>query len=80
MRERERERERETVTSLNRSMPVCVCVCVCVRERERERERDDCVTSQQSVQRVRNRLNRGLFANTSSMCLSRDSVPLSGLN
>ncbi len=34
-----------------------MCVCVCVRERERERDR---VTSQRSVQPVRNRLNRGL--------------------
>ncbi len=39
----------------------CVCVCVCVRERERERQT---VTSQRSVQPVRNRLNCGLFANT----------------
>ncbi len=33
-----------------------------MRERERERERET-VTSQQSVQRVRNRLNCGLCAN-----------------
>ncbi len=59
----------------------CVCVCVCVRERERERERER-VTSQWSVQPVRNRLNRGLFANTYELhhCLSRNSVLLSGLN
>ncbi len=46
---------------------VCVCVCVCARARVcvcvRERERET-VTSQRSVQRVRNHLNRGLFANT----------------
>ncbi len=53
------ERERDRVTSqhisyLNRGL--CVCVCVCVWERDR-------VTSQRSVQPVRNRLNRGLFAN-----------------
>ncbi len=47
--------------SFARRVCVCVCararVCVCVRERET-------VTSQLSVQRVRNHLNRGLFANT----------------
>ncbi len=40
---------------------MCVCVCLYLSERERERET---VTSQQSVQRIRNRLNHGLFANT----------------
>ncbi len=53
-RERERERERQGhsgVSYLNRDL------CVCVWERDR-------VTSQRSVQPVRNRLNRGLFANT----------------
>ncbi len=52
---------------------MCVCVCeregdtvtqqrlVCLCERESERET---VTSQRSVQHVRNSLNRGLFANT----------------
>ncbi len=38
---------------------VRVCVCGSERERERERERDG-----HSVQPFRNRLNRGLFANT----------------
>ncbi len=61
------ERERDRVTSqhisyLNRGL--CVCVCVWER-REREREREtDRVTSQRSVQPIRNRLNRCLFANT----------------
>ncbi len=36
-------------------------LCMCVRAREREIET---VTSQRSAQRVRNHLNRGLFANT----------------
>ncbi len=36
---------------------ILIAACVCVRERKRER-----VTSQQSVQPVRNSLNRGLFA------------------
>ncbi len=40
---------------------ILIAACVCVWERERERER---VTPQQSVQPVRNSLNRGLFANT----------------
>ncbi len=45
-------------------------VCVCVRERERERERD-WVTSQRSVQPVRNHLNRGwLQTHTSIVTVS----------
>ncbi len=44
---------------------------------KRERERET-VTSQRSAQRVRNRLNHGLLANTYEHHhgLSRDSVPL----
>ncbi len=74
VRERERERDRVTVES---AILIAACVCVCVCERERDR-----VTSQRSVQPARNRLNRGLFANTYEHhhCLSRDSVPLSGWN
>ncbi len=51
------------IWSFARRVCVCVCVCVCVWERERERETHR-VTSQRSVQPIRNRLNRGLFANT----------------
>ncbi len=53
-----------------------VCVCVCVRERERQRERErererDWVTSQRSVQPVRNHLNRGwLQTHTSIVTVS----------
>ncbi len=46
-----------------RSFAHSVCVCVCVRERERESARER-VTLQQSVQHIRNHLNRGLCANT----------------
>ncbi len=60
VRERERERERGSHHSTS-AILIAACVCVCERERERERDR---VTSQQSVQPIRNRLNRGLFANT----------------
>ncbi len=42
---------------------MCVCVCV-LRERERRERGERGVTSQQSVQRIRNRLKCGLFANT----------------
>ncbi len=46
------------------SLNICYwLLSVCAHERERERERE-MVTSQRSVQRARNRLNRGLFANT----------------
>ncbi len=79
VRERERVTSQH-ISYLNRSVCVCVCylstsailclsrlVCVvCVRSawgEERERERET-VTSQRSVQRVRNSLNRSLFANT----------------
>ncbi len=48
-----------TVQMLSVARCVCVCVCVCVCERERAWERDR-VSSQWSVQPVRNRLNRGL--------------------
>ncbi len=68
VRQREREKERQGhsgVSYLNSNVCVCVCVCVCVWEREREREREsERVTSQRSVETVRNHLNRGLFANT----------------
>ncbi len=47
-------RDRVTVES---AISIAACVCVCERERDR-------VISQQSVQPVRNRLNRCLFANT----------------
>ncbi len=53
-----RERERETGSH---HISYLIVACVCVWEREIERER---VTSQRSVQPVRNRLNPGLFANT----------------
>ncbi len=77
-RARERERERQTGSQWSQLLiAACVCVreyerqghsgvsylnrglCVCVCERERDR-----VISQQSVQPVRNRLKRCLFANT----------------
>ncbi len=48
--------ERETGSHHSTSAILIVaCVCVCVRERERDR-----VTSQRSVQPVKNHLNRGL--------------------
>ncbi len=53
-------RERWSHLSTSASL-IAACVCVCECERERERET---VTSQRSVQRIRNRLNRGLCANT----------------
>ncbi len=64
-RKRERERERETgsqhICYLNHGLCVCVCVCSRVCECVWEREK---VTSQQSQQPVRNRLNNCLFSNT----------------
>ncbi len=50
---------------------MCVCVCVCEGNR---------VTSQRSVQPVRNHLKRGLCTTNTyehHHCLSRNSVPLS---
>ncbi len=74
MRERERE-ERRQVTSQHISH-LNHFVCVCVREREREG------WSQQNVLPVRNRLNRGLFANTYELhhCVCHATLFLSGLN
>ncbi len=53
---------------------VCMCMCVCVCEWERER-----VTSQRTVQPVRNHLNRGLFANAYKHhhCVCHVTVPIS---
>ncbi len=72
---RERERElhhfyysvQRVGNGLIRDVCVCVCVCVCVPERER-------VTSLCSVQRVGNRLNRGLFANKHHHCVSHATL------
>ncbi len=53
------ERERDRVKSKHISyLNGSLCVCVCVWGRER-----DTVTSQRSVQPIRNHLNHGLFAN-----------------
>ncbi len=53
-------------------MCVCVCVCVCVCERERGQGH---ITVESAVLIV-----ACLQIHTSIMCLSRNSVPLSGLN
>ncbi len=81
-RERDGEREREREEREERERREREERGEIERERRGEREREREVTSQRSVQPVRNCLNCGLFANTqaSSLCLLRDSVPLSGLN
>ncbi len=71
------ERERESgshlsTSAINRSF---VCVCECERESEREWERET-VTSQRSVQRIRNRLNRGLYTSFITVSVTRLCSPL----